>query len=81
MKQLIYFGAEWCGPCKMIKPQLQASGLPIRYIDVDENPVMAEYYAIKNVPTMVLVDNNAIVLDKKIGSAITVPVVREMLNK
>ncbi len=81
MKQLIYFGAEWCGPCKMIKPQLQSAGLPIRYIDVDENPAMAEHYAIRNVPTIVLVDNNAIILDKKIGSAITVPVVREMLNK
>lgn len=81
MKQLIYFGAEWCGPCKMIKPQLQTSGLPIRYIDIDENPKMAEHYTIKNVPTIILVDNNATVLDKRIGNAITVPVVREMLNK
>lgn len=81
MKQLIYFGAEWCGPCKMIKPQLQASGLPIRYIDVDVSPEMAANYNIKNVPTIILVDNNATVIDRKTGGAITVNVVKAMLNK
>jgi thioredoxin 1 len=81
MKQLIYFGAEWCGPCKMIKPQLQASGLPIRYVDVDVSPEMAANYNIKNVPTIILVDNNATVIDRKTGGAITVNVVKAMLNK
>ena len=81
MKQLIYFGAEWCGPCKAIKPQLQASGLPIRYVDVDISPLMASQYNIKNVPTIILVDNNATVIERKTGNAITVRVVQEMLNK
>jgi len=81
MKQLIYFGAEWCGPCKMIKPQLQASGLPIRYVDVDASPDMTSHYLIKNVPTIILVDNNANVIERKTGNAITVQVVNEMLNK
>ena len=81
MKQLIYFGAEWCGPCKMIKPQLQASGLPIRYVDVDVSPEMAANYNIKNVPTIILVDNNATVIDRKTGGSITVQVVKEMLNR
>lgn len=81
MKQLIYFGAEWCGPCKMIKPQLQASGLPIRYVDVDASPEMASQYNIKNVPTIILVDNNATVIERKTGNAITVRSVQEMLNK
>jgi thioredoxin 1 len=81
MKQLIYFGAEWCGPCKMIKPQLQSSGLPIRYVDVDASPDMVSIYNIKNVPTIILVDNNANVIERKTGNAITVQVVNEMLNK
>ena len=81
MKQLIYFGAEWCGPCKAIKPQLQASGLPIRYVDVDASPEMAAHYTIRNVPTIILVDNNATVIDRKTGGSITVQVVQEMLNK
>lgn len=81
MKQLIYFGAEWCGPCKAIKPQLQASGLPIKYIDVDADPKIAEYYSIRNVPTIILTDLNAEALDKRVGNAITVQAVKEMLNK
>ena len=81
MKQLIYFGAEWCGPCKAIKPQLQASGLPIKYVDVDADPKIAEYYSIRNVPTIILTDLNAEALDKRVGNAITVQAVKEMLNK
>ena len=79
MKQLIYFGAEWCGPCNAIKPQLLAEGLPIRYVDVDASPEMASYYMIRNVPTIILVGNGEIV-DRKTGSMITVAAVKQMLN-
>ena len=78
-KELIYFGAEWCGPCKAIKPQLQASGLSIRYVDVDTSVEMASYYAIRNVPTIVLVKNGE-ASSKLVGSAITVAAVKQMLN-
>lgn len=81
MKQLIYFGAAWCGPCKSIKPQLQASGLSIRYVDVDASPDMANHYNIRNIPTIILVDNNAVVIERKTGTAISVQSVQEMLNK
>jgi len=78
-KELIYFGAEWCGPCKAIKPQLQASGLPIKYVDVDASTEMASYYGIRNVPTIILV-NNGVASSKLVGSAITVSAVKQMLN-
>lgn len=79
MKQVIYFGAEWCGPCKAIKPQLQAAGLPIQYVDVDQNKPMAEQYGIRNVPTVILVSNGEIA-DRKTGSMISVNSVKQMLN-
>ena len=79
MKQLIYFGAEWCGPCRVIKPQLQASGLSIRYVDVDASPEMASHYGIRNVPAIILVDNGE-TISKKVGTAITVESVKQMLN-
>lgn len=80
MKQLIYFGAEWCGPCKMIKPQLQASGLNIRYIDVDASPDMAKYYSVQNIPVVILTGTNGEVLDKKVGNAISIASIKEMLK-
>ena len=79
MKQLIYFGTEWCGPCKTIKPQLQAAGLPIQYVDTDQSPEMASRYGIRNVPTIILVGNGEII-DRKTGSMITVAAVKQMLN-
>ena len=79
MKQLIYFGAELCGPCKAIRPQLEAAGLPIRYVDVDASPEMASHYMIRNVPTIILVGNGEII-DRKTGSMITEAAVKQMLN-
>jgi thioredoxin-like negative regulator of GroEL len=79
MKQVIYFGAEWCGPCKSIKPQLIAANLPIRYVDVDKSPQMAGDYLVKSIPTVVLVLNGE-VAKRVIGTAITPDVVKQMLN-
>ena len=79
MKQVIYFGAEWCGPCKSIKPQLQAANLPIRYVDVDKSPQMAGDYLVRSIPTVVLVENGE-VSKRVVGTAITPDVVKQMLN-
>lgn len=79
MKQVIYFGAEWCGPCKSIKPQLIAANLPIRYVDVDKSPQMASDYLVKSIPTVVLILNGE-VSKRVIGTAITPDVVKQMLN-
>lgn len=60
MKQILYFTTPWCGPCKMFKPKmeaLKAEGLPIQFIDVDQQSDMAQQYGIRNVPTTVFVNN------------------------
>lgn len=53
-----YFSAEWCSPCKTLKPRIAQSGKAIMIIDVDKNSDLAKKYNIKSVPTVVIVDDN-----------------------
>jgi thioredoxin 1 len=63
---LIDFTAEWCGPCKMMKPILeelrQRMGDKIRIlkIDIDRSPVVSDAFNIQSVPTLMLIQKHNI---------------------
>jgi thioredoxin 1 len=57
---LVDFWAEWCGPCKMIAPALEelagefAGKLTVAKVNIDENPVTPNDYAVRGIPTLIL---------------------------
>jgi thioredoxin 1 len=63
---LVDFYAEWCGPCKMMKPVLEDIAKKmdgkarILKVDVDKNPKAAAQYKIQGVPTLMIFQNGQI---------------------
>lgn len=55
-KILVDFYANWCGPCKMITPELERveSNIKVVKVDVDEFEDLAKQYGVMSIPTLVL---------------------------
>lgn len=61
---LVDFFATWCGPCKMVAPELEAVApeldgkADIVKIDVEEMPELAKEFKVMSVPTIIVMKNN-----------------------
>jgi thioredoxin 1 len=57
---LVDFHAQWCGPCKMMAPELtrfaqnNKDQVRVLKIDIDKNQPAASNYNIQGVPTLIL---------------------------
>ncbi len=68
---IVDFFADWCGPCKMLSPVLEAlasknNDIDFYKINVDENTDLAEKYSVSSIPN-VLIFKNGQVADNSIG--------------
>ena len=68
MKKILYFSAAWCGPCNTLGPIMESASGQVNYqkVDVDNNPELSAKYGVRNIPTMVLVENG-VEIRRKVG--------------
>ena len=59
MKQILYFTASWCQPCRMLGPIMESVKGQVNYskLDIDSEQDLAIKYKVRSVPTLVLVEN------------------------
>lgn len=52
---LVDFYASWCGPCKMLAPELEkiSDKVQIVKVDIDKNMELCKKYGVMSVPTLI----------------------------
>ena len=70
---VVDFGAEWCGPCKVLDPILEEIAVEnkdkviIYKMNIDENPMTPQKYGIRGIPTIMIFKKGELI-DTKVGS-------------
>ena len=63
---LVDYWAEWCGPCKMIAPILDAVAeefegkLTVAKLNIDDNPQTPQKYGVRGIPTLMIFKNGEV---------------------
>ena len=71
---LVDFFATWCGPCKMLSPEVE-----IVKVDVDQDGDLAAQFGIMSVPTMIVFKDGQPV--GKMQGYVPAPQLKEALEK
>ncbi|MBQ9329421.1 MAG: thioredoxin [Oscillibacter sp.] len=69
---MVDFWADWCGPCKMLAPAIDAIAqqyegkVLVGKVNVDDEPELARRFGVMSIPTVVFL-KNGLELDRKVG--------------
>jgi thioredoxin 1 len=63
VRHILYFTADWCNPCKKVKPIVEElnrdSSVKFQFIDVDQEIEMAKDMNVRSIPTFIVIDNGS----------------------
>ncbi len=59
---IVDFWAEWCGPCRMLAPELEKlcekhPEITVGKVNVDEQPELSRDFRIMSIPTIIIYKN------------------------
>jgi thioredoxin-like negative regulator of GroEL len=60
MKTVFYFTADWCQPCKKVKPiveDMKKEGFQFQMIDADYEQLLVKRFEVKSIPTFILLED------------------------
>jgi thioredoxin 1 len=82
---LVDFWAEWCAPCRMLAPTVEAvaekyaGNARVMKMNVDDNPSIPGRYGIKGIPTLILFKNGR--EEERVVGATSKEAISRMLDK
>jgi thioredoxin-like negative regulator of GroEL len=60
MKIVFYFTADWCQPCKKVKPiveDMKKEGFQFQLVDADYEQLLVKKFKVSSVPTFILIED------------------------
>ena len=73
---LVDFWAQWCAPCRMLAPTVEAVAVKL---NVDDNPAVSQRYGIKGIPTLILFKNGK--EEERVVGATSKEAISRMIDK